>query len=588
MKERLVKIVCSLFAAVLLLPLFPVSAEEAPPEIASTAGICYNLETDTFLFEKNTDSNLKPAAFTKLMTALLALEYRAENGNVTVTVSEEMLSSAGGTSMKLKAGEVISFDDLLSGLVVQNANDAALVLASVSGGNITAFVEKMNERAKALGMEHTYYSNPTGVDSAVMYTTLGDTLLLCKALYRINDFMVLSEQPKVTIPATNLTEERVYTNKNALVPYSYVTDYYMKNVRGMVAGYTSGAGYCVATVRQKDNCTNLVLISGGTDRSEAQNGTDISSYRDAKTLLEWAEEAYSIQSIMPADSVICEKGVTLAGGVDHMILVAGEEVKVLLPTNADPETDITKNIRVEEDSFPAPIVKGQVYGEMDVLFRGEVVATVPLVAQNNIGLSRWLVARDAVIRFFSHGPAKVILICVICAAVLYVVILIGTVWLNAKRKNRERDLIIEELNEKENKRLAKVRQEERRATRAKLRRAGSFFREGFRVLSGEAQETEAAPRKKSEPQKKAVAKVPEQYRKKQSPPSSSTQKRANESYRVSRPSSSPSRRPAPGGKAPTRETYRKSSASAQSVKKRPASPQKDPSNQNKNRQKWPE
>ena len=253
MKKRLVKIICSLFAAVLLLPLFPVSAESSPPEIASAAGILYNLESDTFLFEKNSDSHLKPAAFTKLMTALLALEYRAENGNVTVTVTEEMLSSAGGTSMKLKVGEVIPFDSLLAGLVVQNANDAALVLASVSGGNISAFVEKMNERAKKLGMEHTYYANPTGVDSAVMHTTLGDTLLLCKALYRVNDFMILSERAKVTIPATNVTDERVYTNKNALVPYSYVTDYYMKNVRGMVAGYTSGAGYCVATVRQKDH-----------------------------------------------------------------------------------------------------------------------------------------------------------------------------------------------------------------------------------------------------------------------------------------------------------------------------------------------
>jgi D-alanyl-D-alanine carboxypeptidase (penicillin-binding protein 5/6) len=90
--------------------------------------------------------------------------------------------------------------------VVQNANDAALVLASVAGGSIATFVEQMNERAKELGMEHTYYANPTGVDAAVMYTSLQDTLILCKALYRVNAFMLLSETPKITIPATNLTE----------------------------------------------------------------------------------------------------------------------------------------------------------------------------------------------------------------------------------------------------------------------------------------------------------------------------------------------------------------------------------------------
>ncbi len=587
MRERLVRILCSLFAAVCFLPLFPVSAEKAPPEIASESGICYNLETGSFLFEKNTEANLKPAAFTKLMTALLALEYRQENGNVNVTVTEEMLSSAGGTSMKLKVGEAIPFDDLLSGLVVQNANDAALVLASVSGGNIASFVEMMNKRAEELGMEHTYYSNPTGVDSAVMHTTLADTLLLCKALYRVNDFMLLSEKAKITIPATNMTSERVYTNKNALVPYSYVTDYYLPNVRGMVAGFTSGAGYCVATVRQKDNCTNLVLISGGMDRSEAKNGTDISSYRDAKALLEWAEESYSIRSVVSADSVACEKGVTLAGGVDHMILVAGEEAKVLLPSDADFETDITKNIRVEEDSFPAPIVKGKVYGEMDVLFRGEVVATVPLVAQNNIGLSRWLVARDAVIRFFSHGPAKVILICVICAAVLYVAVLIGTVWLSARRRNRERDLAIKELNKKENRRLAKVRQEERRVMRAKLKQAGSFFQEGFRVLSGEAEEIAPASntKRKKAPQKKAVAKLPEQYRKNPSSVKQTPQRAARESYRVSHPAAAS--RPTPKKAVPQRESYRKSPAVNGSAR-RPDSVSRNNTNQNKTRQKWPD
>lgn len=585
MNKRLVKIICSLFAAVLLLPLFPVSAESTPPEIASTAGILYNLEADTFLFEKNSDAHLKPAAFTKLMTALLALEYRKTSGNVSVTVTEEMLSSAGGTSMKLKAGEVIPFDDLLAGLIVQNANDAALVLASVSGGNISAFVDKMNDRAKEIGMEHTYYSNPTGVDSAVMHTTLSDTLLLCKALYRVNDFMILSEKAKVTISATNMTDERVYTNKNALVPYSYVTDYYIKNARGMVAGYTSGAGYCVATVRQKDNCTNLVLISGGTDRSEAKNGTDISSYRDAKTLLEWAEESFSIQNVVDADSVVCEKGVTLAGGVDHMILVAGEEAKVLLPMDADPDTDITKNIRVEDDSFPAPIVKGHVYGEMDILFRGEVVATVPLVAQTNIGLSRWLVAKDAVIRFFSHGPAKVILICVIVAAVLYVAILIGTVWLNARRRNRERNLAIKELNEQENKRLAKIRREERRVARAKLRQAGSFFREGFRVLSGE-EDAPSGNGKNNTPQKKAVAKLPEQYRKNKMASQNSPAKHTRESYHVSRPA--PPHPPTQKKGAPMRETYRRSpSPNAHQTQRRIARSQNMPK-QNKNRQKWPD
>lgn len=525
MKKRLLQFLCSLLAAVLLLSPFLAFAEgetpvsppppnpDAPPEVASTAALVYNPESDSFLYRKNEASRINPAAFTKLMTALLAFEYAAQNGNPTVTVTEEMLSSAGGTSMRLKAGEVIPFQELLKGLVVQNANDAALVIASVVGGNIASFVEMMNERAKHLGMEHSYYANPTGVDSSVMYTTLEDTVKLCAALYRVNDFMLMSEISKAVIPATNLTEERVYTNKNALIPYSYVTDYYLKGVRGMVAGYTSVAGYCVATVRKKGTATFFVLVSGGIDRSEEQNGRDISSYRDAKALLEWSEACFAIRKVIPKQKVICEKAVRLSAGVDHMILVTGEELEALLPLGANLETEIQFEIHTEKNTYTAPIIEGNAYGTVDVIYKDEVLGTVPLVAQSNIGLSRWLVTWDAVTGFFSQGPAKAVLILVCVAAVLYVLVLIGTVWIQYMRKSRARRLAISEINEQENRRMRKVRLAERKKSQERRRRVSGALRESFRVLSGEAEVLDAPKRRKPTPRSKAVAKVPEKYRK---------------------------------------------------------------------------
>ncbi|MBQ3075517.1 MAG: D-alanyl-D-alanine carboxypeptidase, partial [Clostridia bacterium] len=412
MKKRFTGILSGLLAAVFILSLFSVSAIsfEGAPEVSSTAAVLYNLEAEEIVYSKNMDGRLDPAAFTKLMTALLAFEYRAQNGNINVTVTAEMLSAAGGTSMRLKEGEILPFDSLLAGLVVQNANDAALVLASTVGGNIMSFVDLMNERAKQMGMENTYFSNPTGVDSASMYTTMQDVLTLCKAVYRINDFMLLSENPKISIPATNLSIQRSYTNKNALIPYSYVTDYYMENVRGMIAGYTPRAGYCVATVREIKGSKSLVIISGGVDRSERKNGTDISSYREAKALLEWSEANFGMRRAMEQGRVVCERKVRLASGVDHMILVTGAELEKLLPLDADLSKEITTVVRTDREVFTAPIIEGTAYGELDVLYQGEVIGTVPLVAKSNLRLSRWLVAWDAVVSFFSHGPAKVVLI----------------------------------------------------------------------------------------------------------------------------------------------------------------------------------
>ena len=142
MKQKVLRGMSAVFAAVMMLSLVAVAAPALPkaPEIDSTSGVVFNLEKETILFEKNLDVRLSPAAFTKLMTALLAYEYRSVHGNVSVTVTEEMLSGAGGNTMQLKPGEVISMDSLLLGLVVANANDAALVLASTVGGNISSFV----------------------------------------------------------------------------------------------------------------------------------------------------------------------------------------------------------------------------------------------------------------------------------------------------------------------------------------------------------------------------------------------------------------------------------------------------------------
>jgi len=529
MKKRHVSLVACLLAVLLSVPFFSMSSHalEEPPQVVSSSALVYNLETDSYLLEKNTEGRLNPAAFTKLMTALLAYEYRDVHGNVSVTVTEAMLNSVGGTTMNLKVGEQIDLDSLLMGLVIQNANDAALVIASAVAGSVPSFVEKMNVKAGELGMKSTYYSNPTGVDSAVMYTTLKDTLILCKALYRVNDFIVLSEKPKVEIPATNKTGKRQYTNKNALVPFSYVTDYYMPNVRGMIAGYTGGAGYCVATLRQTETTTFLVLISGGKDYSAERNGTDISSYRDAKKLMEWAEKEWALRAVVKKGQVICERAVRLGADVDHMILVAKEEWIGLFPKDVDFASEIELRIVEDRPSYLAPIVGGEEYGKIELVYQGDVIGTVSLVAQTNVRLSHWLVFWDAVVGFFSQGTAKWVLILLIFAMVLYVLILILTVWLQYVRKNRARAMAIAELNEQENLRLKNVRMEEKKASRLRLIRVRNALHEGFRVLSGDSQESSSDENQSSDVPQKAVAKIPEKYKitkKKKEAPSNDSEK----------------------------------------------------------------
>ena len=556
MRKRFSGFLSGLLAAVFILSLFPVLAEETKdvPELEANAAVVYNLEAGEILYSKNMDARLDPASFTKLMTALLGFEYLGENGNVSVTVTEEMLTSRRGNSMLLKEGEVVPFESLLAGLVVQNANDAAVAIAVTVSGNVNTFVERMNERAKLLGMENSYFSNPAGTDSAAMYTTMEDVLTLCKALYRVNDFMILSESAKVVLPETNVSKKRTYNNKNPLVSFSYVNDYYMENSRGMIAGYTPRAGYCVATIREIPGSKTLVIVSGGTDHSRDLDGTDISTYREAKALMRWAEKNYAMRYVIEKGEVLCEKRVRLASGVDHMILVAGDSMRMLLPLSVDLAEEFTVEVRTDREVFTAPIIEGSSYGEADIYYGGELIGTVPLVAKTNIGLSRWLVAWDAVVSFFSHGPAKVALILVILAAVLYVLALILAAVVQHLRQNREENRLIKEMMQIEDQRMRKIRLAERKASQARMRKMRNVLRAGYQVLQGESEAMDQPQRGQRRPaSSKAVAKVPEKYRSSNRRPqtevpaqpasrSTTPNQRRGEVYRTGRPIRSTARR----------------------------------------------
>jgi hypothetical protein len=315
----------------------------------------------------------------------------------------------------------------------------------------------------------------------------------------------------------------------------------------MIAGYTPRAGYCVATVRELKGSKTLVILSGGVDRSERGNGTDISSYREAKALLEWAEGSFGMLRVVERGRVVCERKVRLASGVDHMILVTGESLEKLLPLKTDLTAEITTEVRTDRDTYTAPIIEGTTYGEMDVLYQGEVIGTVPLVAKSNIGLSRWLVTWDAVVRFFSHGPAKVVLILVICGIALYIAGLVYAVCEQNRRKNKEKNRAIKEALQIESQRMKKLRKQEFQDTQKRMRKMRSAFRAGFQVLNGEDESLDRGKKtrgKKAVPSK-AVAKVPEKYRSAnrkpmQSNPSQKTgktppRKAQGEVYRTGRP-----------------------------------------------------
>ena len=262
------------------------AAYQMPIQTASDTESVYlfNLDTGKPILRQNSDQQRYIASLTKMMTALLFLESGKDmNAEITIPTSltQEFkdIQNANGSTMNLRIGETVRRIDLLYGLLVASANDAASVIASdVSGGDLTAFVARMNARAKELGCEDTTFTCVHGLYDYGNVSTAEDLAKIAAACYADETYMQTANTLTYTLPATNLHQnERSIKSTNLMLDpeYAYHRDY----VRGMKTGFTTLAGRCFVTFAQQDGHTYGLVILG----SNSQN-----IFREAAELFDWA------------------------------------------------------------------------------------------------------------------------------------------------------------------------------------------------------------------------------------------------------------------------------------------------------------
>ena len=283
--RRLAALVLTL--AVALSAVLPVLAVYPMPVQTATeteAVYLFNADTGKTILSQNADQQKYVASLTKLMTALLLVESGKDlNGEVTVptdlTQEFKDIQNANGTTMGLRIGETVRRIDLLYGLLVASANDAASVIASdVSGGDLTAFVARMNARAKELGCEDTTFTCVHGLYDYGNVSTAEDLAKIAAACYADETYMQAANTLTYTLPATNLHQnERSIKSTNLMLDPEYA--YYRDYIRGMKTGFTTLAGRCFVTFAQQDGHTYGLVILG----SNSQN-----IFREAAELFDWA------------------------------------------------------------------------------------------------------------------------------------------------------------------------------------------------------------------------------------------------------------------------------------------------------------
>ncbi len=228
-------------------------------DLDAKAAILMEAKTGTVLYEQNADAALSPASVTKIMTLLLtmeAMESGAFNLDTVVTASEHA-ASIGGSQIYLEAGEQLTVRDMIKSVVVASANDVATALAELVSGSEELFVQRMNERAKELGMANTNFENPTGLDDNTVnhVTSARDIAIMSRELMRHEVIFEFTKIWQDTIRNGAFT----LTNTNRMIRY-------YSGCTGLKTGSTSKAGYCISSTAERDGMELVAVILGASTR----------------------------------------------------------------------------------------------------------------------------------------------------------------------------------------------------------------------------------------------------------------------------------------------------------------------------------
>ena len=399
---------------------FPTSAEprERPDTSRAVNVLLYHLDSESVIYSQKADELIYPAATVKIMVSLTVIDYYSQTPEgldtkikIPTNIQYET-TGITGIIMGLRAGEVLSVYDLLCGTVIRGANDAAYTLAISVDGSVDAFLDRMNQKAKQLGMKNTVYHNVSGLDTTPC-TTANDLLLLCKYAFEQETYMQIAGMPEYKITATAENDQHTLLTRNYLLSKKTYADYYYAPATGMNAGSTEKAGYCIAASACINNQNYLCIVMGA---------DQFGSFLLARDLFEWVSSSYRYQNVLSRKTVLGEIPVALADACDYVTAVADSDITRFMPIDADPSRiEIQTQMYFKE--LTAPVKAGMVVGEAMVFLDGECIGSVQLVTANALAKNHSNHFLRRVWRFLTSAEFLIILGCFILLAIVYVLII---------------------------------------------------------------------------------------------------------------------------------------------------------------------
>ena len=360
----------------------PLGGSEKLLETAKAA-ILYEMTSDTLVYAWNPDEAVDPSGMNKLLTAMIALERG--NPDDVVTVSRTVVQSAaliGSVSAGLKYGEEITLKDLLFCMMVGSANDAAVVIAEHISGTEEAFVELMNQRAKELGCQNTYFVNASGLPQQGQYSTARDLAKITVAALKNELFTEMFNAINYTVPATNKVAERTVKTTNYLTSKETVKTQYDSRVTGGKTGALSTTDRSLISTAEHSGKKYLVVVMSarGTVTADGLSVKTFGSFEETRALLDVGFKEYAFRQVLGAGQVLQQFPVT--DGENLVYVGPAKDLYSTLPVTVQPE-DVT--FRCVLTAQPAaPLQKDQVIGRAEVWYREICVGTTDLVALHEV------------------------------------------------------------------------------------------------------------------------------------------------------------------------------------------------------------
>lgn len=356
------RLICLVLACALVCGGAPCAAAEPAGLTVSAPSAVLMHPSGKVLFEKNAHEPLAPASVTKVMTLLLTMEA-LDSGAIALddmVTGSAHAASMGGSQIWLKEGEQLTVDEMIKCIVVASANDCAVAMAEHIAGSEEVFVERMNARARELGMEDTHFVNCCGLDADGHLTTAYDIALMSAELIRhekIFDYTLIWQD---TIRGGAFT----LTNTNRLIR-SY------DGMTGLKTGSTSTAGFCLAATASRDGL-DLIAVVMKAETSGARSA-------DITAMLNYGFAGFASVTPTP-DRPLMPIPVELGTQAEVPVELGAAQPILIEKSRLG---GLEKNI-VMEERLRAPVAAGQQVGSMTVLADGEVLQQTPIVAAQDV------------------------------------------------------------------------------------------------------------------------------------------------------------------------------------------------------------